>query len=129
MAFFLRFTNNPILDLQRGSSYHFSSFSKGFHSSDEEKEIKYVAEMFGCDSDDIEYIDNKYVQALGGLCGFELDSEDLEDAIDEAKKINVGSYSFEAMKDIAYIFEGQYYDSCPEGAVFNRGKLIQKIKE
>jgi hypothetical protein len=85
--------------------------------------------MFGCDSSDIEYIEDMkcYAQSLGGLCAFELESDNLEDAIEEAKEINVGSYSFESMKDIAYIFEGQYHDSCPEGAVFNRGKLIQKI--
>ena len=42
--------------------------------------------MLDCDKDEIKVIDGFYVQMLDGLCGFELEAETLEEAIEEVKE-------------------------------------------
>lgn len=134
MAYFLRFTTDPNGDLERGTSYHLSDFKQGTIYDDcgelleGDEEIEKVAEMFGCDASEIEVFENgTFVQSLGGLCCFELEGDTLDKAVESAKNISSGSYSYATHGDMAYIFEGDYCGSCPEGAVMSNPKLICKI--
>lgn len=134
MAYFLRFTTDPLGDIERGTSYHLSDLKQGDIYDDcgelleGDDEIEKVALLFGCDASEIEVFKNgAFVQSLGGLCCFELEGNTIDDAIESAKNISSGSYSFNTHCDMAYIFEGDYYDSCPEGAIMSNPKLICKI--
>lgn len=80
MAFFVRFTTNAKLDLERGKSFHCTPFSEG------EISIEKLAASIDCDEDDIEVVDGLYVQMLEGLCGFKLDAKTLNEAIEETKE-------------------------------------------
>lgn len=91
--YFLRFTENPEADLERGQSYHY-------------------------DDDG-----NKY--EVGGLCGFELEAETLEEAIEEVKEFSWNYvYNFKSMGDIACIFTGEDVDTVPDGDVFEAEELV-----
>ncbi len=134
MAYFLRFTETPQLDIERGTSYHLSGIRLGdvydteYNLLEGDEAIERVAELLGCDESDIVLFDNgTYAQAIGGLCCFDLESEDLQSAIKEAKGVSSGAYSYKTHGHMAYIFEGECYDLCPEGAVMTNAKLIQKI--
>ena len=133
MSFFLRFTDNPAGDQERGCSYHYSDFTPGslidgFEVFTFEDERQYIANMFQCDADDITVLEGCYVQQLPGLCAFELEAENIEDAIEEAKGFGrIGSYNLATMRDIACIFEGTRIDTCPEGCVFTDAKFICKL--
>jgi hypothetical protein len=96
MAFFLRYTQTPQLDLEIGVSGH--------------------------------YNDEGEKEELDGLCGFELEAETIEEAIEEAQLHNEGIvYNFKSMGDIAYIFEGKFLDFVPDGHVFEPAKFITKV--
>lgn len=95
--FFLRFTDTANEDLQRGTSLNHSGLDSSFS-------IESVAELFGCDSDSVELLDGLYVQVLNGLCGYQLESDNLEDAIEEVKDNN---YQFSNVGN-AVIFNGKY---------------------
>lgn len=77
--FFLRFTTDANKDLERGQSFHATDFAKG-----EIKKSK-LAKMMGCEKDDISVVNGYLVQLLDGLCGFELESSSLEEAIEEVR--------------------------------------------
>ena len=79
MSYFLRYTDTAKKDLKRGTSINASDFS----GSKEE-----AAKMFGCDKENIKIIKGSYCQVLDGLCGYLLDAETLEDAIEEVKNTN-----------------------------------------
>lgn len=122
MKFFLRFTPTPDLDLERGTSYHETPWDE------DERTIEEVAEACDCPVDSIEAFDfrgrgvNTYMQALGGLCGFELEAQTLEDAIKEAEDKYAASndghgYDMRSIPTWA-IFTGSVEDRCPEGVVF-----------
>jgi hypothetical protein len=79
--------------------------------------------FFDCEVEEIEVVeDGYYVQVLSGLCGFELEPDSLEDAIEEAKSFRYNSvYNSVDMKKWT-IYEGKYNDDCPEGCLFNAKK-------
>lgn len=129
MKYFLRYTENANEDLERNESYHASGLNEKDCSIDD------VAAMFDCDVDEIELLDNgKYnndvengdmcfFQVLDGLCGFELEAESLEEAIEEAEEFYYNSvYNSESMTNWA-IFEGYLVNDCPEGICFNAYKI------
>lgn len=95
MAYFLRYTDTASEDLERGTSINASDF---IGSAEE------AAEMFGCDVDSIELIKGSYCQVLNGLCGYELESDNLKDAIDEVMEGNK-QFSFVGRP---VIFKGRY---------------------
>ena len=95
---YLRFTDTAVEDLERGTSLNYS----GLNSKSTEK--KDVADLFGCDCDCVEDIDGQWAQVLNGLCGFQLESDNLEDAIEEVEN---GNYQFEDCGK-AVIFSGKY---------------------
>lgn len=124
MAFYLRYTENPVEDLLRGVSYHASGMSV------EDTTIEKMAASFDCDEEDIVkldwglYMKGKsdgnmcYFQELNGLCGFELESETLEDAIEEAKEFE-HDFVYNSSNENWSIFEGDYTGDCPEGELFS----------
>jgi len=130
MTYFLRFTQTANEDLERNASYHASGIPE------EEMSIEDMASMFDCEEEDIILLDYGiyfrniengnmcYFQRLNGLCGFELESENLEDAIKEAENFYFNSvYNTADMIDFS-IFEGVYTDDCPEGIVFDAENIL-----
>lgn len=95
--FFLRFTDTANEDLQRGTSLN----NSGLDSS---SNIESVAELFGCDTDSVELLNGLYVQVLDGLCGYQLESDSLGDAIEE---VNGNYWQFSDIGK-AVIFTGKY---------------------
>ena len=111
MSYFLRFTNTPEADLERGTSLHLSDFRKG-----EIKKSK-LAEMFGCEKSDIVVYEGLLCQSLDGLCGYELEADNLGDAIDE---VNEGKFQFADIGK-AVIYKGvtsSDTDMIPDGDLF-----------
>jgi len=128
---FLRSTNNPEKDLQGGYSYHQSDFKAGTINwlEDGETEISWVAKAFGCDESEIEVAeDGYYVQALEGLCGYALEAETLEEAIEEISEMNLNSME-SINPDNVYIFEGDEVSSdfVIEGTLFIPKSLLGKF--
>ena len=134
--FFLRYTNTANTDLERGTSYHSSGISET------ESTKSRIAEAFSCNEDDVVLLDNGafnkgvengdmcYFQALGGLCGFELTSSNLEDAIEEAGDFYYNSvYNSKTMGDMITIFEGDYLEGNEEGCLFIAKKLFFQNEE
>ena len=132
---FLRSTNNTEKDLEGGCSYHQSDYKAGTIEKhwleDGQTEIEFVANAFGCDVDEIEVAeDGYYVQALEGLCGYALQSDNLEDAIEE-----IDDMILENMESInpdnIYIFEGKELasDYVIEGTLFRANKVLGKFEK
>lgn len=93
--YFLRFTDNPQEDLERGTSIHASD--DGNH------------------------------QVLDGLCGYYLESDNLEDAIEEV--INNEWQFFFVGKPV--IFEGEFSPEdnlVPDGNLFYPEKIVKILE-
>jgi hypothetical protein len=131
MAYFLRYTETPKQDLKRNASFHASGLSK------KDSTMKNIANLFGCEEDSIVLLDNGmynnsiangdmcYFHQLEGLCGFELEAETLEEAIEEAKEFGFNEvYNSDSMRDIITIFEGEYLDDNLEGCLFDAKKIV-----
>ena len=126
MPYFLRFTAAADLDLARGTSYHETPWDE------DERTIEEVADACDCSVDAIEVFDfrgrgvNTYMQALGGLCGFELEAETLEAAIEEvvASWSGTSAVGFSIAHTPWAIFQGSVEDQAPDGVVFYPSKLV-----
>ena len=73
--------------------------------------------MLGCDASSVKLVDGLYVQVLDGLCGYLLEAENLEEAIEEVEN---NSSQFEEIGK-AVIFTGRYSndsDLIPDGDLF-----------
>jgi len=129
---FMRSTNDAEKDLKGGYSYHQSDFKAGTIDwlEDGETEKQWVAKAFGCDVENIEIAeDGYYVQALEGLCGYALESDNLVDAIEEID--NMVLENMESINpDNIYIFEGKEIasDYVIEGTLFNPTKVLGKYE-
>ena len=129
---FLRSTNNPKKDLNGGRSYHQSDFKVGSINWLEgaETEKHFVANAFGCSEDEIEIAeDGYYVQVLQGLCGYALESNGFEDAIDEIDNMILENMESVNPNNI-YIFEGKELASryVIEGTLFRANKVLGKYE-
>lgn len=110
MSYFLRFTNQPEIDVQNRYSLHFSDLSVSEFSKET------AASLFGCDEDSIVEVRGVWCQELEGLCGYLLEADNLEDAIEEVES---QTWQFEFV-GAANIFEGTYIPTnCPDGDVFS----------
>ena len=78
MKFFLRYTNTANDDLERGTSVNASDLNVNEISKED------AASMFGCDEEMIEEVNGCWFQILNGICGYELEAETIEEAIEEA---------------------------------------------
>ena len=129
---FMRSTNNAEKDLKGGYSYHQSDFKVGSINwlEDGETEKQWVANGFGCTEDEIEVAeDGYYVQALEGLCAYALESETLEEAIEEISEMDIAHMESINTENI-YIFEGKevYSSFIVEGTLMNPTKLLGKYE-
>ncbi len=76
-----------------------------------------------------ETLDN---EELSGLCGFELEAETIEEAIEEVESNysslhhGGGVYNTAAFGKDWAIFSGKYLDSVPDGHVFLASKIVYK---
>ena len=122
-TYFLRFTQNPEQDIERGTSAHYSDLK--VNETDQEN----AASLFGAEVEEIQDIEGYWCHVLDGLCGFQLQADTLEAAIEEVKDFEHNSvYSMQTMGDIATIFSGVYSNEVPEGCVFYPKKLEWKAQ-
>jgi len=115
MAFFLRYTDKAEIDLARKTSVHL------------------------CDSENQadEFISGVgHVQFLNGLCGFEIESENEEDAIEEAVEYVLyhrqnfhANSSGEEFGRHAFLFEGKISGDCIDGVLFMPKRIVKNITE
>lgn len=111
MAYFLRFTETANEDLERGTSIHASDLSINDYT------IEQASEIFGCDVDMVGEFNDCHCQILAGICGYTLNAETLEEAIEE---IEENDYQFSFVGQ-AVIFKGRYSsdsDLVPDGDLF-----------
>lgn len=109
--YFLRFTETAQNDLERGTSIHASDLSSKDFTAQQ------AAEIFGCDVDMVGEFNGTHCQILDGICGYMLQAETLEEAIEEVRD---NSYQFEFVGS-AVIFTGRYSndsDLIPDGDLF-----------
>ena len=110
MRIFLRFTENPNLDLERGTSVHATSASSIEEAEEWHGEGQYIQ------------IDNTICMLLSGLCGYYLDAESVEEAIAEYNSDYEGSRVANASADEKrrpVLFEGEFSeDEIPDGFLF-----------
>ena len=129
---FLRSSNDSEKDLQGGYSYHQSDYKFGTINflEDGQTEVEFVANAFGCEVDSIEVAeDGYYVQVLEGLCGYALESDNLEDAIGEIDEMVLDEMD-SVNPDNIYIFEGKEIESdfVIEGTMFIATKVLGKYE-
>ena len=100
---YLRYTDTPKKDLERGVSFH--------HGEGE------YNEEFGYE-----------VTELNGLCAFELESREIEEAIEEAKEFYFsGSYNTD--EDSSYvIMKGDFSGHCEEGVLIKNAEILYTVK-
>ena len=123
MAYFLRYTETPNADVERGYSYHWGDFSE------KEATIEEAAAAYGCEVDDIEVVNGVYNVSLAGLCAFALEAGDLEDAIEEAQS-HYFSDDYNANGSISYvIIKGSYIGECPEGDLIIAKEIVHTVKK
>lgn len=126
MALYLRFSTSIQEDIERGTSVHCTSLDRSHIATEQE-----VEECFNIEN--VIYVENheilgtQYVQVLDGLCAFELDADNLEDAIEEAKTLERDGYSSESCPDW-HILEADYCGDCPEGDLIDNITLLYSNK-
>jgi len=111
MTYFLRYTNTATKDLKRGTSLHCSDLEVS------EVSRASAAEMFGCEANEVKKVAGLWCQVLDGLCGYMLESDTLEEAIEEVEE-NERQFSFVGRP---VIFSGKYSqgsDLVPDGDLF-----------
>jgi MinD-like ATPase involved in chromosome partitioning or flagellar assembly len=101
--YFARVTKNPKKDLKRGTSLHFSDEKEGNRKLDGNEIV----------------VDGYICTVLKGLCGYEMEAETIEEAIEELEELKNSSYipfdnTFEW-----HIFEGEEISEyLPDGNLF-----------
>jgi hypothetical protein len=104
MKYYLRFTNDAKADLERGTSVNASDLNVNEINKED------AAAMFGCDENSIEEVEGCWYQILDGICGYELEADNLEDAIEEVNERNF-QFNFVGRPVIfkgEYAIDGQY---------------------
>jgi len=135
--FFLRYTSNPERDLAKSYSYHqiqdlnnYDGLEKYVNQVDVYdglSPIEVAAKELDLEVEDLEVIDGVVLQKLNGLCAFELESENIEDAIEEVKDFKFNSvYNSKDMGQSAVIFTGIYNEENEEGVLFSPEKIVWK---
>jgi len=111
MTYFLRYTNTATKDLKRGTSLHCSDLEVSEVSRED------AAAAFGCDKSEVKKVNGLWCQVLDGLCGYLLEADTLEDAIEEVEE-NERQFSFVGRP---VIFSGKYSQDSelvPDGDLF-----------
>ena len=113
MAFFLRYTDKVQIDMERQTSVHLC---------DSPEQADEFVEGVG------------HVQILNGLCGFPIEADNEEDAIEEAietvlykrKRFDANSSGDEFGRH-AFLFEGKYSGDCIDGDLFVPARIVKNI--
>lgn len=89
-----------------------------------------MAEALNIDENEIKYSKKigQWIQELSGLCAFEMDSDNLEDAIEEAKEFSRGGDYKSSTMPHWHILEGVYAGDCPEGDCIIVTKVLYSNK-
>lgn len=121
MKIYLRYSLNIEKDIERGVSYHYSGLDRRDYRTTRE-----ASKALGLDASEVVFNkDSKtYAQVLPGLCVFELESDNLEDAIEEAKQFRHGHVYNSNDMPYWHILSGSYTGDCPEGDVINDIELL-----
>lgn len=98
MAYFLRYTNTSTKDLKRGTSVNASDMGGEVSRED-------AAAAFGCDKKEVKKVNGLWCQVLKGLCGYLLEAETIEEAIEEVEEERQFSFVGRPV-----IFSGKYAD-------------------
>ena len=118
MALYLRYTENPTDDLARNTSYHDLGFYQG-----EDAEIDAGHEG----KPNVEVFDGRYAEVIGGLCGYLMQAETLEDAIAEVKA-NPGNFPYVSPETSTWaVYEGtdpQINNTFGDGDIFRASRLL-----
>lgn len=120
--YFIRFTNRPTLDLERKTSIHESDILMS------EMSKKEFIELYKLDKEENEIItiDNYYCELLNGLCGFECESEELQEALKELQEVQEDGIEIYDSSFEFHLFEGELSDEIlPDGVLFIPSKLIK----
>lgn len=107
MTYFLRFTETAETDMLRNQSVH----------ATDAKDISEAVEWYGLETEDYVVIEDGTVcQKIDGICGFELESDDISEAKEEVENGDWGIY--DTSMPFA-IFTGDHADSyLPDGDTF-----------
>lgn len=106
MKYFIRYTETPKKDLQRGVSFHHNSEAGEYN------------EEFGYN-----------VEKLNGLCAFTLESDNLEDAISEAAEFWFGG-DYKSCGSLSYvILSGIENGTCEEGVTIIAKEILHTVKK
>jgi len=128
MALILRYTENAVQDLKHGYSYHqiqpLSIYEALVDLHDGLSALEVASKLLDIDVDELEVKNGIILQALSGLCGFELDSENIEDAIEEAMAFRYNHvYNTKEMPFFA-IYEGSVIEGNEEGVLFRAKSIL-----
>lgn len=119
MKLYLRYSEDIHKDIEKGHSFHYIGLDKDYT-------VEEVASACNIDESDIEYNEEakQYVQVLSGLCAFEMESDNLEDAIEEAKEFTYNSVYNSQDMPFWHILSGDYCGDCPEGECIDNVELL-----
>jgi len=106
MKYFIRYTETPNADSQRGVSFHHNSEGGEYN------------EEFGYN-----------VEELNGLCAFALESDNLEDAIIEADEFWFGG-DYKSSGSLSYVvLSGVENGTCEEGVTIIANEILYTVKK
>jgi len=119
MKFYIRYSKRISEDLERGCSYHYTGMGKDFSIED-------VACGCGVNESELEYLEwcDQYAQVLNGICAFELEAENVEDAIEEAKEFRFNDVYNSKDMPFFNVLTGDYVDSNVEGCLIENAELV-----
>ncbi len=125
-CYFLRYTENPELDLKRGTSVHLTNHSSMKEAKKDNPDAEYVKTENG----DIGML-------INGLAAYEVgdDFEEVDDAIDDAEgsvTYNLKQHNSNASFDknrIPVLFKGRYVenDDMPDGVTFKPISIVKRL--
>lgn len=115
MKYFLRFTESPEKDMERGTSLHMTGCDKRDFKNRREAQKAFgdEHEIVWCKSTD------QWAQVIDGLCGFEVES--LKDGVERGKE-GIGVYNGAFVIYAGYDSDGE----CAEGDCFNAKEILYK---
>jgi hypothetical protein len=117
--YFCRVTKISKLDLERKTSVHYTGLDADDYSLNE------ASEILDIDIDDLIEVEGNICEVLDGLCGYEMESETENEAIEELQEFIESEYIPFDNSYEWHIFEGELSgESLPDGVLFIPSKII-----
>jgi hypothetical protein len=114
--YFLRFTNHPKKDIDRGYSVHDTGLST----------IEEAVDTYGGDESDYVEFDGRVGQKIDGLAAYTIEATNIKDAYTEASEKIKADQQFKGSGISAYIFVGKETGGdVPEGTAFDPRSFIK----